>query len=132
MSGDIAVVLDATALTAYTRGQVAVGELMAEVADEGRHVAVPAACLAAAYAAGRDDLDTAMLALLMASPVVRVMPLGPENARQSGALARPADGDIALGHAAVVALTHEAHYATTDPKAAAAVLPERWSILDLG
>lgn len=132
MSDDVAVVLDTTALIAYTRGQVSVGELMAEVADEGRHVAVPAACLSAAYAAGRGDLHTAMLALLMTSPVVRIVPLGPETARQAGVLARAADGDIALGHAAVIALTHEAHYATTDPKTAAAFLPARWSILDLG
>ncbi|WBB78158.1 hypothetical protein O7606_18165 [Micromonospora sp. WMMD882] len=128
---DIAVVLDATALTAYTRGQVAVGELMAEVADEGSQIAVPAACLSAAYAAGRGELDTAMLALLMASAAVRVVPLGPAAARQAGVLARSVDGDIAVGHAAVVALTHGAHYATTSPKAAATVLPAEWSILDL-
>ncbi|OZV82510.1 hypothetical protein CA850_09600 [Micromonospora echinospora] len=131
MRDGVAVVLDATALIAYTRGQVAVGELMAEVADEGRHVAVPAACLSAAYAAGRNDLDAAMLGLLMTSPVVRIVPLGPETARQVGVRARTVEGDLAMGHAAVVALIHEAHFATTDPKAAAAVLPDRWSILDL-
>jgi hypothetical protein len=47
MSDRIAVVFDASALTAYLDGNVSVGELMLEVADEGRQVAVPATCLAA-------------------------------------------------------------------------------------
>lgn len=40
-------------------------------------------------------------------------------------------GDIALGHAARAAIAHQARLATTEPKPAAAVLPARWSILDL-
>lgn len=136
MSGDqIAVVLDATALAAYVDGHVAVGELIAEVADEGRTVGVPAACLAAAYAATSSDVGAALLALLTTTPAVTVLPLGAEpgvnDARQTGVLARAAGGDIALGHAARTAIAHRAHLATTDPKPAAVVLPTGWSILDL-
>ncbi|MFI5837716.1 hypothetical protein ACIA5A_28965 [Micromonospora sp. NPDC051300] len=132
---DVAVVLDAAALTAYVEGQVAVGELIAEVADEGRQVAVPASCLAAAYAATKDDVGAALLTLLATTPAVAVVPLGADpgvdDARQAGVLARAAAGDIALGHAARTALAHQAHLATTDPAGAAVVLPTGWSVLDL-
>jgi hypothetical protein len=136
VSGDqVAVVLDASALAAYVDGQVAVGELIAEVADEGRQVAVPAACLAAAHAAATGDVGAALLALLATTPAVTLVPLGADpsvdDVRQTGALARAAGGDIALGHAARTALTHQAHLATADPTAAAVVLPTGWSILDL-
>ena len=136
MSDDqVAVVLDATALAAYVDGQLAVGELIAEVADEDRTVGVPAACLAAAYAATSSDVGTALLTLLTTTPAITVLPLGAEpgvdDARQAGVLARAAGGDIALGHAARTAIAHQAHLATTDPKPAAAVLPAGWSILDL-
>lgn len=136
MSDEIAVVLDASALCAYVAGQVAVGELIAEVADEGRHVGVPAVCLAAAHAASTDEVGSALLTLLMTVPVVRLLPLGADpggdDARQAGVLARAAGGDVAMGHAARVALAHQAHYATAEPALASLVLPAGWSILDLG
>lgn len=135
MNDEIAVVLDASALLAYVAGEVSVGELLAEVADEGRQIGVPAVCLAAAHAATANDIGTALLALLVTMPVVRLLPLGADprvdDARQAGALARAAGGDIALGHAARAAIAHRAHIATTDPKTVAAVLPMGWSILDL-
>jgi hypothetical protein len=136
VSDEIAVVLDASALRAYTAGHLAVGELIAEVADEVRFVGVPALCLAAAHATAEGDLAGALLALLTATPVVRLLPLGADpgvdDVRQVGALARAAGGDIALGHAARTAIVAQAHLATTEPEAAAAVLPAGWSILDLG
>lgn len=131
MSDQIAAVFDASALTAYIEGNVSVGELMLEIADEGRQVAVPATCLAVAFASVADEIDAALLALLMTAPVIRLLPLDAGDARDTGTLARSVDGDIALGHAARAALTHEAHYATVQPRAAAEVLPTRWSILDL-
>lgn len=131
MSADIAVVLDATALTAYVEGRVAVGELVAEVADEGRQIGVPAVCLAAAQANARSDIDAALLRLLMATPVVRLLPLSGNDAEETGVLARAAGADLAVGHAAQVALAHEAHYVTTRPAEAAKALPTNWSILTL-
>jgi hypothetical protein len=137
VTGDpVAVVLDATALTAYVAGQLSVGELIAEVADEGRHVGVPATCLLAAHATVPDEVGAALLTLLVSAEAIRVLPLGAEptgvDVRQAGALARAAGGDLALGHAAREALTHQAHLATALPAPAAAVLPAGWSILDLG
>ncbi|WP_328368872.1 hypothetical protein OHQ88_26935 [Micromonospora zamorensis] len=131
MSDRIAAVFDASALTAYIEGNVSVGELMLEVADEGRQVAVPAACLAAAIAGAGDEVGTALLALMMSAPVICLLPLDAAEVRDTGTLARAVDGDISLGQAASAALTHEAHYATVQPKLAAKVLPTNWSILDL-
>ncbi|MBG6068834.1 hypothetical protein [Micromonospora ureilytica] len=131
MSDQIAVVFDASALTAYLEGNVSVGELMLEVADEGRQVAIPAACLAVAFASVADEIDAALLALMMTAPMIRLLPLAAGDVRDTGKLARAVDGDISFGHAASAALTHEAHYATVQPKEAAKVLPARWSILDL-
>ncbi|MEU8152883.1 hypothetical protein AB0B94_04375 [Micromonospora sp. NPDC048986] len=131
MSDQIAVVFDASALTAYLEGNVAVGELMLEVADEGRQVAVPATCLAVAFASVADEIDAALLALMMTAPMIRLLPLDAEDVRDTGKLARALTGDISSGQAARAALTHEAHYATVRPKVAATVLPTNWSILDL-
>jgi hypothetical protein len=138
VNGDVAVVLDTSALRAYVDGRVSVGELIAEVGEEGRLVGVPAACLAAAYAGAHDEVGTALLMLLTTAPTVAVLPLGADvgaaadEARQVGGLARAAGGDLAVGHAARVAIAHRAHYATTEPGRAAAVLPAGWSVLDVG
>ncbi|WP_444949363.1 hypothetical protein [Micromonospora ureilytica] len=131
MSDEIAVVFDASALTAYLEGNVSVGELMLEVADEGRQVAIPATCLAVAFASVADEIDAALLGLMMTAPMIRLLPLDAEDVRDTGKLARAVDGDISFGHAARAALTHEAHYATVQPKVAAKVLPTNWSILEL-
>ncbi|WFF02095.1 hypothetical protein [Micromonospora sp. WMMD964] len=131
MSGRIAAVFDASALTAYIEGNVSVGELMLEVADEGRQVAVPATCLAVAFANVADEIDAALLALMMTAPMIRLLPLDAEDVRDTGTLARVVGGDVSFGHAARAALTHEAHYATAQPEVAAKVLPMNWSILDL-
>jgi hypothetical protein len=132
VSDEIAVVLDTTALCAYVDGNVAVGELLAEIADEGRQVAVPVTCLAGAYAARNSDLGGALLALLMTAPVIRPFRLGVAEARAAGRIAVRAGADIGLGHAAHTALAAQAHLATTEPASAAAAFPTRWSILDLG
>ncbi|RAO57514.1 hypothetical protein ONO86_00515 [Micromonospora noduli] len=131
MSDQIAVVFDASALTAYIEGNVSVGELMLEVADEGRQVAIPATCLAVAFASVADEIDAALLALMMTAPMIRLLPLDAEDVRDTGRLARAAAGDISVGQAARAALTHEAHYATAQPTVAAKVLPTNWSILNL-
>ncbi|MBM7491585.1 hypothetical protein JOD64_002807 [Micromonospora luteifusca] len=131
MSDRIAAVFDASALTAYVEGNVSVGELMLEVAEEGRQVAVPAACLAVAIAGAGDEVGAALLALMVSAPMICVLPLDADGVRDTGTLARAVGGDISLGQAASAALTHEAHYATAQPRLAAKMLPTNWSILAL-
>ncbi|WP_326560893.1 hypothetical protein [Micromonospora sp. NBC_01796] len=129
-------ILDDSALRAYVAGQVAVGELIAEIADEDRQVGVPAACLASAYAATTDEVGTALLALLMTTPAVRLLPLGVDpggdDVRQTGTFARAAGDDLAAGHAIRSALAHQAHYVTAKRGTASAILPNGWGVIDLG
>jgi hypothetical protein len=77
------------------------------------------------------DIGRALLALLMTASVIRHFPLDVGDAPAAGRLATLAGRDLAFGHAAHTALATEAHLATIEPEAAAAVLPARWSILDL-
>jgi hypothetical protein len=128
----VAVVLDASALDAYAAGVVAVGELMAEVADEGRLVGVPATCLVQARASAADRFALDQFALLATVDAVAVLPLDVEGVREVGEFTRSAAGDIGLGHAVQTALAHEAYYVTAQPKRAAAVLPAGWGVLDVG
>lgn len=134
---DVAVVLDTSALLAYTQGHVAVGELIAEVSDERRLVGVPATCLAAAHAVLTDEFAEALLMLLVTTPTIVVLGLGGEvgeeieQVHQVGRFARAAGGDVGVGHAVHAALDHEAHYATARPELAAKVLPAGWSVLDI-
>ena len=134
---DIAVVLDTSALLGYVDGHIAVGELIAEVADEERLVAVPAVCFAQARAAVNDDVAAAHLLLLTSAPAITIEPLGfarPDTAESTwrvGEMAVMADRDIAIGHAAYAAIDHRSHLATMRPHVFAALLPADWSILDL-
>lgn len=48
------VVLDTSAVLAYAQGRVHVGEIVAEVLDEGAEFGVPVVCLAAAAAETKD------------------------------------------------------------------------------
>jgi hypothetical protein len=134
---DVAAVLDTSALLAYVAGHVAVGELIAEISDERRHLGVPAVCLASARAAVDDAAAAAHLRLLTTTSAIVILPLstdrvgGVDAVWHVGELARAAGGDLSVGHAARAALEHEAYYATTRPDRAAAVLPPGWGILDL-
>ncbi len=134
---DTAVVLDTSALLGYVDGHIAVGELIAEVADEDRRIAVPAVCFAQARAAVDDDLAAAHLLLLTSAPTISIEPLGlpspnlAESIWRIGELARETDRDIGIGHAVYVAIDRRAHLATMQPDVFAALLPADWSILDL-
>jgi bifunctional non-homologous end joining protein LigD len=136
---EIAVVYDGSALLAYAHGQIAAAELISEINAEGRHVAVPSTCLAAALAALSDDWDIAQLIRLVRTKTMVILPLGAndmsldpaEALRQVSEFARLAHGDLTVGHAVAVALAHRAYYVTANPKQATDALPPSWPVLDL-
>jgi len=128
---EIAVVLDTSALLSYADGHVAVGELISEIAAERRLVGVPAACLTAAGAHVHDKFGTAQLTRLIDIDTVCVLPLTVDDALEAAQYARAEAGDIAIGQAVLVALQHEAYYATAAPKQASSVLPAGWVVIDL-
>jgi hypothetical protein len=134
---EVAAILDGSALLAYTQALLSVGELIAEISDEGQRVGIPAVCLAQARAAVPDDLSAAHLRLLTTASTVVVLPLTtdetgrPDPVWRVGEFARAAGGDLGIGHAVRAALEHEAYYATMEPKRAASILPGGWGILDL-
>lgn len=66
----IHLVLDTSAIVAYTRGSMAVGELIGEVAAEGGVVAVPFLCLSQAAVQAE---DSALLTVLATHPTTEVL-----------------------------------------------------------
>jgi len=134
---DVAVVFDTSALLSYVDGNISVGELIAEIADEGRQAVVPAVCLAEARARVSDGLAAAHLLLLTTTPTIRVEPLAGDRFGRAdpiwrvGEFALEARGDVGIGHAVHAALTYEAYVASARPDAVAGVLPAGWIVLDL-
>jgi hypothetical protein len=125
----VTVVLDTSAIVAYTKGSVAVGELLSIIADDGDTVLIPASCLAAA---GRQlgHGEEALLGVLSTAPCVALAPLTPEQAIPVGISARRAAG-IDQGHAAVEAIGHSAQLATQDGAAMGRLLPAGWPIVEI-
>lgn len=74
MTLPVRLVLDATAIAAYGRATVAVGETIVEVADSNAVVGLPVACLAEALAVD----STGRVEVLARHPAVRVLPLPAE------------------------------------------------------
>lgn len=65
------VLLDASAVVVYTSGNaIGVGEVIAEVADEGLAFGIPVSCLAVAI---QDVDDARLLDLLLAHPACRIV-----------------------------------------------------------
>ncbi len=127
----VAAVLDTSAVLAYAGGQVAVGELISMVEEEGRLCAVPASCLAAVRAAVADDFAVKQLGRLTGIASVAILPLMSDEALEVGSHGRRANSGADTGHAVHLALRHRAYYATADAKAAAHFLPESWEIFDV-
>jgi predicted nucleic acid-binding protein len=107
----VRVVLDTSAIIAYTHGSIDVGEVIAEVDDEFGAVALPALCLIEAYrvAADRDRLD-----VLVNHPAVVVLDIDPADWRAVADLAE-AGGRIDAAVAALIAVDYRATMLTRQP-----------------
>ncbi|WP_326559679.1 hypothetical protein [Micromonospora sp. NBC_01796] len=77
MTGAIRLVLDTSAILAYARTSIAVGETIAEVVDEGGRFAIPAVCLAEASRLADDDQTPRLL--LLSQHVCAVVTTTPDD-----------------------------------------------------
>jgi hypothetical protein len=125
----VTVVLDTSAVLAYTKGSIAVGELLSIVADDGDTALVPAACLAEAYRRLVDDGDE-LLGVLASVPCVEVAALSADQAASVGVVARGATG-IDLGHAAAEAVARHAQLATRNHAVMSRLVPVDWPVIEL-
>jgi hypothetical protein len=110
----IRAVLDATAIAAYGSGHVSVGEIIAEITDEGAGFAVPDLCLI--EAAQRLDADQwpALTLLVAHSQCVRLEL--PADWRDVAAAARMLGGTHRAA-AMLAAVDHRAYLLTAEPEA---------------
>ncbi|WP_305789693.1 hypothetical protein [Symbioplanes lichenis] len=97
-------VLDVTAIAAWTRGSVAVGELLAEIDRDHGSVIVPLPCLIRVAATALDE-DKQWLDLLVHHPAAVVRPDDPGDWRML-AEAHRIVGSAPVASAAWHALTH--------------------------
>jgi len=79
----IRLLLDASAIVAFTRGSIDVGETIAEVYDDGAAVGLPILCLVEAV---RSVAETDQLDLLVAHPATEVFAPAPEEWRALAAI----------------------------------------------
>jgi len=134
----VAVVLAASALRQYARGPVeglAVAELISEVRDEGRQVAISAVSLAQAIAVQGPDRGSFGLALLewftSDGSDFLVVEMALEQVLPVGNIARDFGIEVALAHEVLLATRFNAQFATTEPDVARRVLGDDWPILDV-
>jgi predicted nucleic acid-binding protein len=107
----VRVVLDTSAIIAYTHGSMDVGEVIAEVDDEEGAVAIPVLCLIEAYrvAADRDRVD-----VLVSHPATVVLDIEPADWRAVADLA-DAGGRTDAAVAALLAVDYRATLLTRQP-----------------
>jgi hypothetical protein len=110
----IRLVLDSTAIAAYTRGSIAVGELLSEVDDEHGAVVIPLPCL---VEAGHKTamLERALLEALLSHPVTFLVVDNPDHWVELAEL-RSIVGQLDLASAALLALDEGAYVLTRDAR----------------
>jgi PIN domain nuclease of toxin-antitoxin system len=127
--GGTGLVLDPSAVLAYTQGDDGVDALVATVLADGGTVFVPAVALAEtrselAYAEELGRLDTLL-------DVVSVAPLVGDDAIGLGRLASRLNGSLGLAHAVAEAHRHEARLLTAHGPAVRRAIGELDGIVDL-
>ena len=125
----ITVILDTSALLAYTKGSVAVGELLSIITDDGDAALIPAACLAEAHRRSTEGAD-ALLSIIATIPCVEHTGLSPDQAPDVGVLARRGGG-VDVGHAVAEAIARGAQLVTQDGVTVSRLLPPDWPIIEV-
>ncbi|MFS8480207.1 MAG: hypothetical protein FWJ93_14850 [Micromonosporaceae bacterium] len=125
----VTLVLDTSAVLAYAKGSIAVGELLSIITDDGDTVLIPATCLAEAHRRLADGEDR-VLTILSTIPCVELSPLLPEQSAKVGRAARNGGG-VDAAHAALEAVAREAQVATHDVVAMSRLLPPDWPIIEV-
>jgi hypothetical protein len=128
---EIRAVLETSAVLSYARGHVHVGELIVDIMEEGAYVGLPTVALLDAYSRlAKDEHEArARIGVLVATPGIVVLPLGPaEAAAVAEAVPRfAADGqpvanfDLVRAYATWAARS-DAYYLTCEPEYAPPVL----------
>jgi hypothetical protein len=127
--GPTGIVLDTAALLAYARGDMRVGQAVAEFSDEGAVVVIPAACLAMAYR-GVDSDGANLLDLISVLGHATVVPLTHEHCAVVGGWSRVLGLDTA--QAAVEAASIPMTPLMTDRRdLVSRFLPKHWPIIDV-
>jgi hypothetical protein len=117
----IALVLDSSAMVAYARGNVAVGELLILADEEDSRVGLPGVALAQAFASTL-DADHNMLRILIGNAGTVVLPLDDEVAERVGRFAHRTD--LWTAHAVISATDAWANLVTAEPGKVAGLADE--------
>jgi hypothetical protein len=121
----ISLVLDTSAMVAYARGSIAVGELLILVDEEANLVALPGVALAQAFA-DTVDAEHDMLRILAQTAPAVVLPLSDGVIEDVGRLATKTD--VATAHAVTSATDAQAILVIAKPKTVDGLVPERMII----
>ncbi|GAA0734744.1 type II toxin-antitoxin system VapC family toxin [Dactylosporangium roseum] len=108
----VGLVLDASAILAYTQGKADVDELVATVVADGGKVLVPAVALAETRSELAYSEELRRLDELLGEARVTVLSLDGADAAGLGRLAARLNGSIGLAHAVAEAQRHEARLLT--------------------
>jgi hypothetical protein len=123
------IVLDTSAILAYGRAGVHVGELIMMVSEEAGAVGVPVACLVEAYAEAKPLETTTIDYLATGLAAVSVLPLDPADARRIGEMSRHAS--VGMAHAITAATRERSFIVTADGATVRSLVDDDSLIIDL-
>lgn len=129
----VAVILDDSAVTRFAAGHdIAVGELIGEVADERALVAVPVCAVALAWATLSTPEQRSLLTLLVArNPSVLVVPMLADDGRLIGEYSAELGQRLGLAHAVWEAERNQAQLVTAEGDRVRSTFGELYGIVDV-
>lgn len=125
----IKIIFDTSTVSAYARGSIAAGELVATITEDNDRIGVPVTCLAEAYGSATGTERDLLALLITALPAVEVLPLEASDVPLVGELSR--SSSIGVGHAVATAARANAYLATADRARLARLGVDEHLIIDL-